>query len=48
MDAKNDIEIKLSTLKPILHQRFNVDKIGYFGSFARNEQTETSDLDILV
>ena len=27
---------------------YNVDKIGYFGSFARNEQTESSDIDIIV
>ncbi|MBN2284814.1 MAG: nucleotidyltransferase family protein [Tissierellales bacterium] len=29
-------------------ERFHVSKIGLFGSFARNEQTEDSDVDILV
>lgn len=43
-----DIEIKLKELKPFLSERFNVDKIGYFGSFSRNEQKDDSDLDILV
>jgi len=35
-------------LKPALRERFKVSKIGIFGSFARNEQREGSDLDILV
>jgi predicted nucleotidyltransferase len=32
----------------IIKQRFWVSEIGLFGSFARNEQNETSDIDILV
>jgi len=43
-----DIENKLKELKPILFQKYYVDKIGYFGSFSRNEQTIDSDIDILV
>ncbi|MBE0638951.1 MAG: nucleotidyltransferase family protein [Bacteroidales bacterium] len=43
-----DIEQKLKELKPELMQKFNVEKIGYFGSFSRNEQHENSDIDILV
>ncbi len=39
---------KLKELKPALRERFKVSKIGIFGSFARNEQREGSDLDILV
>jgi len=35
-------------LKPVLIQNYFVDKIGYFGSFSRNEQTNDSDIDILV
>jgi len=31
-----------------LFQKYYVDKIGYFGSFSRNEQTKKSDIDILV
>lgn len=48
MLMQNDIENKLKALKPILSSNFNVDKIGYFGSFARNEQSDESDIDILV
>jgi uncharacterized protein with HEPN domain/predicted nucleotidyltransferase len=43
-----ELEAKLIELSPILHEKFNVSKIGYFGSFARNQQTDDSDIDILV
>ncbi len=48
MKASTVIENKLRKLKPFLHQRYFVEKIGYFGSYARNEQNEKSDIDILV
>ena len=31
-----------------LKKRYHVEEIALFGSYARGEQTETSDLDILV
>jgi uncharacterized protein len=48
MESNIEVESKLKELKPILHQKFFVDKIGYFGSYSRNEQNELSDIDILV
>jgi len=48
MLTRADIETKLQKLKPELADRFNVSRIGYFGSFASNSQTEKSDLDLLV
>lgn len=48
MLLQKDIENKLIALKPTLSTKFYVDKIGYFGSFARNEQTDNSDIDIIV
>ena len=48
MMLPSDIEKKLKDLKPTLSARFYVDKIGYFGSFARNEQTDSSDIDIII
>ncbi len=39
---------KLKEIKPYLSDRFHVSKIGYFGSFAEDRQTEESDIDILV
>lgn len=43
-----EIESILRENKPLLNERFNVKDIGVFGSFSRNEQKITSDLDILV
>jgi predicted nucleotidyltransferase len=34
--------------KEELNQKYGVSEIGVFGSFVRNEQHETSDVDILV
>lgn len=45
---KADIETKLREIKPFLSDRFFVSNIGYFGSFAKGTQTNTSDLDVLV
>jgi predicted nucleotidyltransferase len=39
---------QLEALKPTLKKRFKVETIDIFGSYARGEQTEKSDLDILV
>ncbi|WP_036224062.1 nucleotidyltransferase family protein [Mesoaciditoga lauensis] len=40
----NDIKVKIL---PIL-KKYNVKKAGIFGSVARNEENENSDVDILV
>lgn len=48
MKTTKEIEDRLKELKPILFQKYYVDKVGYFGSFSRNEQSENSDIDILV
>jgi len=42
------VKQQLQELKPALRKRFKVDSIEIFGSYARGEQTEKSDLDILV
>jgi predicted nucleotidyltransferase len=46
---------KLSEIKSVLHahadelrDRFKVKSLSVFGSYARNEQTERSDVDVLV
>ncbi len=50
IEMKNLNEIKkiLEENKAELRKRFRVKKIGVFGSYARNEQKNKSDLDILV
>ncbi len=38
----------LSKEKPQLERQFRVSKIGLFGSYARGEETEESDIDIIL
>jgi uncharacterized protein len=38
----------ISENKILLNQQFYVSKIGVFGSYARNEQTDLSDIDLIV
>ncbi len=44
----NEIINKLKELKPSLQAEFKITELGVFGSFARNEQTQNSDIDILI
>lgn len=46
--SKHDIIELISTNLNILKQRFGVNRIGIFGSYARGEERESSDIDILV
>lgn len=39
---------KLSTIKPVLHQKYGVSELALFGSYSRDEQTSESDIDIMV
>jgi predicted nucleotidyltransferase len=48
MLSSNDIIHSLSENKSFIRNNFNCVEIGLFGSFARNEQTDKSDIDILV
>ena len=45
---KNQIIDQLLILKPELEERYGVVKIGIFGSLARNESHDRSDIDIVV
>ena len=48
MLSTTEIESKLQEIKPVLTEKFHVSKIGYFGSFAKGQQTDSSDLDLVV
>jgi len=48
MQSKEKILKILRTLFPHLKDRFKIIKIGIFASYAREEQTEKSDIDILI
>ncbi|TDB68862.1 nucleotidyltransferase family protein [Arundinibacter roseus] len=45
---RQKIRARLAAIKPILAQRYPIDSLAFFGSVARNEATNTSDIDILV
>ncbi len=46
--TKNDILDKLKKEKEYIQKTYAVDKIGLFGSYAKDTQTEASDIDIYV
>ncbi len=43
-----DLLKKLRRLKPEMKRRYKAKEIGLFGSFVRQQQSESSDIDILV
>ena len=48
MKSLEEIRSILRSHQPELKKRYHVEEIALFGSYARGEQSETSDLDILV
>lgn len=48
MHTQKQILDFISKNKVFLNEKFHVSKIGLFGSYARNEQTENSDIDLIV
>ena len=40
--------VKLENFKKTFSQKFGITKLGIFGSVARNENTDDSDIDIVV
>ena len=45
---RDEILALLRTHKPILMERFGVTALALFGSFARDQASDSSDVDILV
>ncbi len=48
MKTQKSMKTELEALKPLLKKRFEVETIGFFGSYSRGEQKKTSDVDVLV
>lgn len=48
MNTKNEILNFLKENKSYLSSRYHITKIGLFGSFSRDEQTDDSDVDLLI
>jgi len=46
--SQQDILISIKKIKDEVMRTYPVKNIGVFGSVARNEQTEASDIDLLV
>lgn len=48
MKTLEEIKQWLVQNKSLLRERYKVRELGVFGSYIRQEQTETSDVDVLV
>lgn len=48
MHSQKQILDFISKNKDLLKRQFHVSKIGLFGSYARNEQTDNSDIDLII
>lgn len=48
MKSLDDIKQLLQQHQSILQQTYHVSQLGLFGSYVRGEQTEESDIDVLV
>lgn len=48
MKTRDEVVQILTTVKPELEKRYKIRRMALFGSYARGEQEEASDVDILV
>jgi uncharacterized protein len=48
MQTLEEIKQRLVQHQSVLEERYKVRELGIFGSYVRREQTETSDVDVLV
>lgn len=48
MKSRSDIIAALQRCKAMLSNLYPIRRIGLFGSYARNEQTDSSDVDVVV
>ncbi len=48
MLTKEEILQFLLANKKMFGEKYNITKLGIFGSFARDEQTENSDIDLII
>ncbi|MBW4630658.1 MAG: nucleotidyltransferase family protein [Iphinoe sp. HA4291-MV1] len=48
MKTLEEIKQILRQSKPLLQEHYQITQLGIFGSYARGEQTEESDVDVLI
>ena len=46
--SRDEVIETLRRIKPELKARFGIEKLALFGSFARNEATPSSDIDLAI
>lgn len=44
----NELIVKLKEIKPYLFEKFGIEEFAVFGSTARGDETEESDVDIAI
>ena len=48
MPTLQEIKKKIVSIKPYIIEKYGVDRLFIFGSYVRGEETQESDLDLLV
>ncbi|NMG07327.1 nucleotidyltransferase family protein [Brasilonema sp. UFV-L1] len=48
MKTLEEIKQILRQNKPLLQEHYHITQLGIFGSYARGEQTQESDVDVLI
>jgi uncharacterized protein len=48
MRTLDEVIVSLRRIQPDLRRRYPIRRLGIFGSYVRGEQTEASDLDVIV
>jgi predicted nucleotidyltransferase len=48
MKSLEEVKSQIENIRPTLQKRFNVNTIEIFGSYARNQASEKSDVDLLI
>ncbi len=48
MKTLEDLKQALAQRKVLLRESYQITQVGIFGSYARGEQTEQSDVDVLI
>ena len=48
MYSLQELKSNILSLKPYIQENYDVDEIYIFGSYARKDQNESSDIDLLV
>ena len=46
--TKSDILLKLKDLKPVLSEKYGLTTLALFGSYSREENTDVSDIDLMI